>query len=388
MIKSRPGWFTFAKIRASVAQVGNDTDPYQLDPTFSFYAGGINGYASRNNTRPSPDLKPELTTSKELGLDIRFLQNRLGLDFTWYRSNSKNQLFQVSLPVASGYSDKFTNAGNIQNTGIEAIMNLKPLVGEVKWDMTLNFATNKSLVLELSEGLTEYTMRKYIGIPEVMTTIKAVKGHEYADIFTRGLLRNEAGRVLINADGQPMQTASKSIFMGNYNPDWTGGIRNSFSYKGFNLSFVMDFRMGGDVISYTEAFLASDGFADYTLKGRDGMVVNGVMASDGSENTIKVPAEEYWQRLGGRTNPVGELFKYDATNIRLREAILSYTKSINSSLFKTISVSVVGCNLFFLMNKARILDPNLMVGTSNYQGVESLGLPGTRTIGMNLKIGF
>jgi TonB-linked SusC/RagA family outer membrane protein len=384
MFKSLPGWLTFAKVRASLAQVGNDTDPYRLDPTFDFYIGGANGYATRSGTRPSPDLKPELTTSKELGLDIRFLQNRLGLDFTWYKSNSKNQLLQVSLPVASGYSDKFINAGNIQNTGVEATMNLKPLVGKLKWDMAVNFATNKSLVVELSEGLTEFTIRGRA----CMTTVKAVEGHEYGDIFTQGFVRNETGRILINSNGYPIVTDDQTLNMGNYNPDWIGGIKNSLSFKGFDFSFMIDIRMGGDVFSYTEANLASDGFADYTLEGRDGMVVDGVMESDGSENTIEINAEEYWQRLGGRTNPTGELFKYDASNIRVREAVLSYTKSLNSSIIRNISVSLVGRNLFFIMNKAEILDPNLMVGNSNYQGVEAFGLPGTRTIGMNLKITF
>jgi hypothetical protein len=154
--------------------------------------------------------------------------------------------------------------------------------------------------------------------------------------------------------------------------------------------------MGGDVFSFTEANLASDGFSDYTLKGRDGMAVDGVIQTvDGNgniiserENDIVINSEEYWQWLGGRNNPVGEAFKYDASNIRMREAVLGYTKSFSSRILRNINVSLVGRNLFFIMNKAKRLDPNLMVGNSNYQGVESFGLPGTRTIGMSLKVTF
>jgi TonB-linked SusC/RagA family outer membrane protein len=384
MIKSLPGWLTFAKLRASYAQVGNDTDPYQLAPSFDFFTGGSLGYASRSSTMPAPNLKPELTKSNEFGFDVRFFQDRVALDFTWYKSNSENQLLTVPLPVASGYSNQFINAGNIQNTGVEATLNLRPVEGEFTWDIAVNFSTNKSLVKKLSEGLTEYTIRGR----SWMTTVKVVEGHEFGDIYTRGFVRNDDGRVLIDANGQPLLTGGQTVAMGNYNPNWIGGINNSFSYKGFDLSFMIDIREGGDVFSFTQANLASDGFADYTLKGRDGMVVDGVMESDGSENDISVTAEEYWQRLGGRNTPVGECFKYDGSNIRVREAVLGYTKTIKNSFINNLRVSLVGRNLFFIMNKAKIMDPNLMVGNTNIQGTEGFGLPGTRTLGMNLKLTF
>jgi TonB-linked SusC/RagA family outer membrane protein len=384
MIKSLPGWLTFAKLRASYAQVGNDTDPYQLAPSFDFFTGGSLGYASRSSTMPAPNLKPELTKSNEFGFDVRFFQNRVALDFTWYKSNSENQLLTVPLPVASGYSNQFINAGNIQNTGVEATLNLRPVDGEFTWDIAVNFSTNKSLVKKLSEGLTEYTIRGR----SWMTTVKVVEGHEFGDIYTRGFVRNDVGRVLIDANGQPLLTGGQTVAMGNYNPNWIGGINNSFSYKGFDLSFMIDIREGGDVFSFTQANLASDGFADYTLKGRDGMVVDGVMESDGSENDISVTAEEYWQRLGGRNTPVGECFKYDGSNIRVREAVLGYSKTIKNSFITNLRVSLIGRNLFFIMNKAKIMDPNLMVGNTNIQGTEGFGLPGTRTLGMNLKLTF
>jgi hypothetical protein len=301
-------------------------------------------------------------------------------------------LLKISLPVASGYDSKFINAGNIQNRGFEAILNIKPVDAQLKWDIAINYATNKNVVAELSEGLTEYTIRER----SWMTTFKAVEGGEYGDIYTRGFVRNEDGRILINYLGTPICTDGQTALMGNYNPDWIGGIRNSFRFKGFDFSFMIDIRIGGDVFSYTEANLAAEGFADYTLKGRDGMVVDGVIQTldwEGNviseiENNILTTSESYWQSLGGRNSPVGEAFRYDGSNIRMREAVLGYTKSFNGRILRNINVSLVGRNLFFIMNRAKILDPNLMPGNSNYQGVESFGLPGTRSIGMNLKVTF
>jgi TonB-linked SusC/RagA family outer membrane protein len=393
MLQSLPGWLTFAKLRASLAQVGNDTDPYQLAPTFNFTTGGALGFADRNPTLPAADLKPEITTSKEFGIDIRFFQNRVGLDFTYYKSNSKNQLLNVPTPVASGYSNKFINAGNIQNSGYEGTLNFKPLVGDLKWDMAINFSHNKSLVKSLSKGLTEYTIRGR----SWMTTVKVVEGHEFGDIYTRGFIRNAAGKIIVNGtSGLPLLTAGQTVAMGNYNPDFLAGWRNSFTYKAFDFSFLIDARFGGDVFSFTEANLASDGFSDYTLKGRDGFIVDGVVqtldaqgkVTSESPNTKSVTSEAYWQPLGGRNTPVGECFKYDGTNVRVREAVLGYTKTLTNFAIRSFRFSLYGQNLFFIVNKAERLDPNLMVGNTNIQGTEGFGMPGTRTIGMNLRITF
>ncbi len=392
---SVPTWLTFAKLRASFAQVGNDTDPYQLLTTYAFSPGGAVGFITRDGTLPATNLKPEITTSKEIGMDIRFFQNRVGLDLTFYRSNSKNQLLTVPLPIASGFNDKFINAGNIQNTGYEGTLNLKPVVGSnFTWDIDLNFSHNKNLVVSLGEGLTEYTIRGR----SWMTTMKVAEGREYGDIYTRGFLRNANGEVIVNGEtGLPLLTPGETLLMGNYNPKMLAGMRNSFTWKDFDFSFLIDGRFGGDIFSFTEANLASDGFSDYTLNGREGFIVPGVVQTTDpvtgnvlSEvpNAKSVTSEAYWQILGGRNTPVGEVFKYDGTNIRLREAVLGYTKSLSNFPIRSIRVSIYSQNIFFILNKAKRLDPNLMVGNSNYQGTEGFGLPGTRTIGMNLRVTF
>lgn len=384
MIKSLPAFLTFAKVRASLAQVGNDTEPYRLAPEFNFFTGGANGYASRGGTQPATNLKPEITTSREIGADIRFFKNRLGIDFTWYRSNSKNQLLRVSLPVASGYYSKFINAGNIQNTGVELVLNGTPIEGELTWDISVNFSKNKSRVVKITEDMDRYplTGRQW------MTTTVIQEGHEYGEILVKKFQRNEDGRILIDANGKPMVTDGQTEFGGTYNPTWLGGITNTLTYKGFDLVFSIDVRQGGVIYSFTEANLASDGFSDYTLNGRDGFVVNGVMESDGSENEIVITSEAYWQHLGGRNTPTGEPFKYNASNSRLRSLVLGYTHNFKSSPIRSARLSIEGRNLFFLYNKAKILDPNLSSGNTNVQGVEGFGLPSTRSIGMNLRLTF
>jgi outer membrane receptor protein involved in Fe transport len=394
MFKSSfPNWLTFAKLRGSFAQVGNDTSPYQLNTTYTFSPGGAAGFITRDGTLPESNLKPEITTSKEVGLDIRFFQNRIGLDLTLYRSNSKNQLLTVPLPIASGFNNKFINAGNIQNSGYEITLNLKPIEGDFSWDIDLNLSHNKNLVVEIGGGLTSYIIRGR----SWMTTMKVSDGSEYGDIYTRAFLRNDKGEVLVNgATGLPLLTAGQTVLMGNYNPDVLTGMRNSFTYKEFDLSFLIDARFGGDVFSFTEANLASDGFSDYTLNGREGFIVPGVVQTKDADgnviseapNTKTVTSEAYWQILGGRNTPVGEPFKYDGTNIRLREAVVGYTKNLPNFAIRSIRFSIYGQNLFFLVNKAERLDPNLMVGNSNYQGTEGFGLPGTRSVGMNLRLTF
>ena len=394
MVENMPSFMPFLKLRGDLAYVGNDTSPYMLDLTYSFGPGGNLGYAHKSSTLPAQSLKPEKTRSLEFGGDVAFFNNRLSLDFTWYKTTTFNQLIRVPLPTPSGYSSKFINAGNIQNKGIEFTIKGTPVRGDFRWDIAFNFARNKSLVVELTEDLHEYTIRGR----SWMTTFKVREGSEYGDVYTKGFLRDDQGNVLINGDnGLPMVSNGQTVPMGNYNPDWLGGLSNSFSFKGFDLSFLIDIRMGGNIFSFTEANLCSDGFSERTLEGRDGFVVPGVIPTydeDGNiisttPNTIEVTAEDYWQSLGGRNTPTGEPFKYDASYIRFRELVFGYNFNFsNNPVIRKLRLSFVGRNMGFLYNAAKILDPNLSVGTSNVQGMEGFGLPTTRTFGFDLKATF
>ncbi len=386
MIGTMPSWFNYAKLCGSYAIVGNDTDPYAIQNTYNFGSGGNLGYAWKNNVLAATNLEPEETRSLELGTDLGFFADRLTANFTWYKTNTFNQLIQVPVPTPSGYSAKFINAGDFENVGVELTLNVGIIRSpKLTWDMSLNYAANENTVVELTDELEEYTIRGR----SWMTTVKVKEGEPYGQIYTIGFQRNEDGRVLINdANGLPLLSDGQTVPMGNYLPDWMGGLGNKFTYKGFVLSFLIDARMGGDIFSFTEANLASDGFADYTAEGRDGFVVDGVLKSDGSENTIEVTSEEYWQSLGGRNTPTGEPFRYDASYVRLREVVLGYNLNFNASVIRALRIALTGRNLGFLYNASKVIDPNMTVGTGNIQGMEGFGVPTTKQYGIDLTFSF
>lgn len=382
-----PQAISFAKVRGSLAQTGNDGLPGLLVQTYSYIAGGANGYIIRDDTKPFPDLKPELTTSQEIGLEAKFLQNRIGFDLTFYNSNSKNQLYKVPIPPASGWSFEYINAGNVRNQGIELTLNLVPVkTGDFSWNIDLNYARNINKVIELAPNQKTLTLSS-----DFMNFMRAEEGRALGQIYSRGFLRDGEGRIVVNDKGIPRVTDQTTVPLGTSRPTWTGGVSNRFSYKGINLSFLVSGRIGGVVTSFTNAVIYADGVTEETLAGRDGFVVDGVQA-DGSKNTVSTTAEAYWKFVGGRNTPIGEAFTYSASNIRLRELTLGYSlpqKIIGKSPFQTVSLSLVGRNLFFIMNKAKGFDPELVAGSSNTTvGLESFSMPATRSLGLNLNLSF
>jgi TonB-linked SusC/RagA family outer membrane protein len=382
-----PQAISFAKIRGSYALTGNDASPYLLAQTYSYVAGGNTGYIVRDNIKPFPDLKPELTTAREIGLEAKFLQNRIGFDLTLYSSNSKNQLFQVPLSRASGWSFEYINAGDVKNSGIELTFNIAPVKTEnFSWNLDLNYARNVNEVVKLSDRVATLPLAS-----DFMNFVRAEEGKPLGQIYSRGFQRDEQGRIKVGTNGIPLVTASTTVPLGTSRPSWTGGVTNRFSYKGFNLSFLISGRIGGVVTSFTNAVIYADGVTEETLAGRDGMVVEGVQA-DGTANTVSTTAEAYWKFVGGRNTPIGEAFTYSASNIRLREATLGYTIPagvLAKSPFQSASLSLVGRNLFFLMNKAKGFDPELVAGSANTTvGLESFSMPATRSLGVSLNLTF
>lgn len=382
-----PTFISFAKVRGNYAVTGNDARPYLLNQTYTFSAGGPTGFISRDGVRPFPDLKPELTTSLEIGTEVRLLNNRFGIDLGWYTSDSKNQLFSVAIPPASGWSSQFINAGLVRNSGVELTLNGAIVRNsDLRWDVDLNFARNTNLLVELTPDL-----KRLVLAGDFVNDVVVEEGKPLGQLYSRGYERNANGQILVDATGLPRITAGKTVFMGNSRPDWTGGINNRISWKSFTLSFLISARMGGYVSSFTNAVIYADGVTKKTLEGRDSYVVNGVQA-DGSKNTVATNAEKFWVRVGGRNTPAGEVFTYDASNIRLRELVLSYNlpnNLIKGLPFQSGSVSLVGRNLFFLLNRAEGFDPELTAGAQNTTvGLESFALPTTRTIGVNLNLSF
>lgn len=387
-----PKFFTYAKLRGSYAEVGNDTDPYNLSRTASIN----NGTISLSSVLPNANLRPESTHSTEFGLELRMLEGKLRFDATAYKTNTFDQLFASPVPVGSGVSSIFQNGADIQNKGFEASLGTS-LFSEraFSWDIDLNFSKNKSTVLEIAEGFDQLSQASdYIRI------YKLVKGQPFGDIYSRGYVRDAQGRVIVSANGLPQITTGQDVKVANFNPDWLAGLNNSFRYKNFNLSTLIDVRKGGSFISFTEAIESGVGVLDYTEQGRDGSLVFGgnvfanetAVTESGTANTINVSSERLWNHLGGVGAPVGESFVRDATNIRLREVILGYqlpSELLGKTPFKSARFSLVGRNLFFFYNKSEYVDPEMVTDVTNSsEGRESLSLPTTRSFGVSLNFGF
>ncbi len=382
-----PSAVSFAKLRGSYATTGNDASPYLTTQLYNFAAGGNGGFISRNGVKPFPDLKPELTTAKEIGLEAKFFNDRLGFDLGFYSSDTKNQLFQVTLPPASGWSSEYVNAGLVNNKGVELTLNGTPIAkGDFRWNIDLNFAKNTNKVVELSPTLKTLNLTQ-----DFMVFQRAKEGEPLGQMYSRGYQRNASGSILVGTNGLPLITPDTPVDIGNSRPDWTGGVSNSFTFKNITLSALISARVGGTVTSFTNAIIYSDGQVEETLAGRSSMIFPGVTAA-GAPNTVATTAEAYWKFVGGRNTPVGEVWAYDATNVRLREASLSYTlpKNLLKKVpFQGASVSLVGRNLFFIVNKAKGFDPESTAGSTNTSvGQEGFSLPTTRQIGLNLNLSF
>jgi TonB-linked SusC/RagA family outer membrane protein len=384
-----PETISFAKLRASYAKVGNDTDPYQTSSRLS-YIGGNGGMLYAQTTAANPNLRPEMSSSVEFGGEVKLFKNRVGLDVTYFKTNTKDQIFYINTPESSSTSRAVVNGGEIQNKGIEVVLTATPIQTEnFSWDVTANFATYKSEVKSIYGGREELVLGE-----GRLVRSKVIQGGEYGDLYIKGFQRSPDGKIIVNSAGIPLATNSFDVRAGNFNPDWTAGFKNNFKYKDFSLSFLVDFRIGGEVISYTQARQAGLGVSDVTLAGRaGGIVVDGVVATGTGtyvQNTTSINAEQYWTAIGQRT-PIAEPFIYDATNIRLRELVFGYSlpkRILGGSGFTNIDFSLVGRNLFFFVNKAKYFDPEAGAGTGNLQGIESFNIPSTRDYGVNVKFGF
>lgn len=402
-------WLNYAKIRGGYAVVGNDTGPYNLSPVFYSIGTTFNGVNlfGAQATLPSYNLKPELTNSFEVGAELKFFANRLGLDFTYYDATTKNQLLNVDIPISSGYSSWMKNAGELRNKGYEIQLNGTPVkTNGFRWDMVLNWATNSGEVVELADGLNELQLAYYYSYGDV--SLMAFPGQPIGDLYGTTFARNDKGDVLIDRNGMPL-TSTESEILGNINPDWFGGFRNTFTYKGFALSALIDFRAGGDVFSMTKSVGQKAGILQSTVEGgirETGMVAEGVYqegtmldlnndgtAEDvsGQANQTVISARDYWRN----SRDWAELAIVDGSYIKLREVVLSYTfpkKMVNSIRLQDLTMSVYGRNLALLYtdesNDANI-DPEVASGsTLSGAGLEAYQLPPSRTIGFKLNVKF
>ena len=396
-----PSWFSFGKLRASYAEVGNDMDPYQLYNLYSTSKDDHSGItASSGNTLYDKNVKNELIKSWEVGLELKFLDNRLGLDFAWYKSNATNQLLNLPMNSLSGYSSKKINAGDIQNTGIELMAYATPIrTKDFEWTINYNVSHNSNQIKDLYTGVDRYELGGYDNIK-----VYAMKGGNYGEIWGTKFRRVEEGeykgQLLLTSDGLPQATGELEK-LGDQQATCNMGLTNSFSYKGWNLSFQIDARIGGEIFSGTNAMMQRSGTAAVTAPGGkrvDDMVVKGVYldASTGKyvENNNKVTTQQYWRAVAGSGNMgIGEANIYSATNIRLRNVSLGYTVPSNilakTNFIQSLKAGFTVTNVWMIHSNMNGVDPESVFATStNATGFEYAGLPTTRSFVFNVSIGF
>ena len=396
-----PEWFTFAKVRASYAEVGNDLDPYQLYNNFTVGKDeNSNTTAAPGNVLYDSSVRSELIKSWEAGFDIRFFNNRLGLDAAWYKTNATRQLLNLPMDPFSGYSSRKVNAGNIQNEGVEISLNGLNLDNPkgLSWNSTAQCSPNRNKIIDLYPGVTLYDIKTLDAIQ-----IVAVQGSYYGDIYGQTFQRVEDkndpnyGKIIVGEDGLPLITTGKSK-VGNQSPDWMLGWTNSFSYKGFNLSFLVDFRIGGDLYSATASNLYTRGNAAGTVvngERQDFIVPNSVVQTPNgyTENKVPVTHQNYWERIGSTGNyGLPEMYTYDATNIRLRNITLGYDFNkamLKNTPFQRLRLSATCNNVWMIHYNLPGIDPESVSATNtNATGFENGAAPTSRSFTFNVTVGF
>ena len=379
----------YGKVRLGWAKVGNDTDPYQLQNSYNLSSASDSYLGLTILTRPSvrnnPDLKPEQVSSIEIGGEFRFFNNRLYTDLSFYDRKSDNLIMNVPIPASTGYSFEHTNVGEMQNTGFEMLLGGLPIdKKDFKWDVALNFSTNKNKLNSLIEGVDQLTLTtSNSGAVEVVAKV----GGGYGDIYATTYKRDDNGNILVDAQGRYI-VASEKTYVGNYQPDWVGGLSNTFTYKDFSLRFLIDARIGGKVYSGTDAALDNSGVSEASLEYREGGIVIDAYKEDGTKNTTNISAQQYW----GSYAAIGENYVFDQTNVRLRELSLVYNLPsglLGKTFIKGASLGITGRNLFFLYRALDNYDPEGSSSASNFsQGVLFYNMPTTRSVGFSVNVKF
>lgn len=401
LIKDMPRAISFLKISANYAKVGNGGAYAVRFPSLTFYPGAGNGGIGRTPTVPLPNLKAEMTTSKEVTLETRFIDDRIGFNLTYYHTNSINQLLLISLPVATGYSNKYINAGNIRNQGLELVVTGMPIKNrEFSWETQLNLSLNRNKVIKLSDELKSTDIA---GGNQRSAQPRVSEGGSFGDLYAHRWLKNDKGQYLVGADGAPFTSYVSGDpigYIGNYNPRYNIGFTNTIQYKGFSLRFLVDGRIGGILVSGTEMNLAFSGITKATEKFREGgMNMGGVDASGAAVNTA-ITAQKFWTTVSGQRYGVGEFFTYDASSLRMREVSLGFDIPVHIDFVKSLRFSAVARNLFWIyrgssklsipgLGKRKMwMDPDMSNGNGNFQGTEYGAIPSTRTLGFNIKATF
>jgi TonB-linked SusC/RagA family outer membrane protein len=401
MNKSLPTWFSYGKLRASYASVGSDLDAYQLVNVYGIGKDpNGNTTASRGKVLYDENVVSELIKSTEFGAELRFLKNKISLDVTVYKSNSTNQLINIPMDPLSGYSSKKINAGNIQNKGFELVVDGRILTNpnSLLWNITANYSTNQSKILELSEGINKYVLGGFDNV-----SVVAEVGKAYGEIYGSRFLRVKDvtspsyGQLIIDAGGLPQVENGPAVSLGNQQPKAMLGLTNTFAYKGVSLAFLIDARIGGKMFSGSLADMQASGTSSMTVVDglrndilTDGVVVNGTSYVP---NTKAANAQLYWERVAGTGNMgITEANIYDASNIRLRNVQLNYdfpAKFLTKNTIQKAKIGVSCNNVWMIKSHMNGLDPESVFATgTNAVGFENGGAPTTRTFLVNLALSF
>lgn len=397
---------TFSKFRVSYARVGNDVDAYKTNPPQSTLDNQNGSVTTTKGPKPGTYLKPEDNRSFEVGTEWRFLKDRVGFDFTYYINNNYKQYVEVPASGASqasstgqSYTTWYLNTGNIRNQGVELSISATPIKEKnVNWTTTVNYAYNKNKVVSISDpadGITQ-DYQTLTGIGNLMYASYIKQGGSWGDIYGHFFKRTSDGAIVVDATGKPQTgfDSTKSVGdgtlkkIGNPAPRYTLGWLNTITIKQFSIGFLFDGRFGGQVMSYTQAYLDGLGDTKATANARDAGGVS-MKAVDLNGNAVKgkLDPKNFYTTVGGQSG-IGEYYMYSATNVRLREASLTYNVPVKAKWVRNLSVAVIGKNLFFVTKKAPF-DPDITQATNNgLQGIDTFGQPSTRSVGATVKVGF
>lgn len=395
-------WLTFGKIRANYAEVGDDTGPYRVYNTYNISAPfNGSGIASNPSALNNLELKPQQQNSYEFGVEMTFLNRRAGLDLAYYNTTTEDQIVNVPVSSSTGYSSNWLNAGTIENKGVEIQLFGTPIkTDNFKWDISVNWSKNENRVIKLLDGIENLQLADLQG----GVSINATPGEAYGTIRGTDFIY-ENGQKVVGTNGYYLTSDTSNEVIGNVNPDWKGGVSNTFSYKNVSLSFLIDIQKGGDIFSLDTWYGYATGLYDFTAGTNDlgnpvrnpvtsgadsgGVILSGVQA-DGTPNTVRASATTYANPWGYVRTPNAEHI-YDASFVKLRELSLTYDfnqKTLDALPFTSASISIIGRNLWIIHKNLPYSDPESGLSSGNIQGYQSGAYPSIREIGASLKLQF
>jgi TonB-linked SusC/RagA family outer membrane protein len=396
-------WLDYGKLRANYAEVGSDAPPLSIYDTYVHDNNNVSygsvSLFSVDNTKNNEDLKPERTKSWEIGAELSLFKNRLGLDLTYYDARSVNQIIPVGVSTATGYLYKYVNAGEIQNKGVELSVNGTPIkTGNFSWTIGVNWSRNRNKVLDLYDTAQNLLISEF----QADVTLNATLGQPYGTLRGSNFVYTN-GQKTVGADGYYEISPTANEVIGNINPDWIGGISNTFRYKNLALNFLIDVRQGGDVFSLDMYYGLATGLYPETVSNNDlgnpvrnsiadggGHIFPGVTA-DGRPNTNRIDVSSFYGAFGYVNNP-SAAFIYDASYVKLREASLTWSfpdkliKKLNP--LKAVNLSLIGRNLWVIHKNLPYADPEETTSSGNIQGMQTGAYPVVRNVGINLNVRF